>query len=143
MGYSENEIITTGVDKLVDFLRGKKQIELKEAAKMLHVPTEIVQKWVDFLIEEHILGMEYKFTTPYIYLIEEENNNKTIKELKKEFQIKAKNNKLNETKSDFLWKNQIQQALTNKKSFFYKEAEKRHLTNIDYLWETYKKMVMQ
>ena len=41
---------------------------VEEVSKTLHLPAPSVQALVDFLVEEKVLGIEYKFTTPYIYI---------------------------------------------------------------------------
>ncbi|MCF7866801.1 hypothetical protein K9L67_01985 [Candidatus Woesearchaeota archaeon] len=145
MESSENQVITTGVDKLVDFLKGKGQIEVKEVAKNLGVSTETLQRWVDFLVEEKIISVEYKFTTPFIYILEDEQiqQKKTMNDIKNAFARKAKENKLNETKTEFLWQNQISKVLENKKQFFFKEANKRGINDVEKIWNIYKEKAIQ
>ena len=65
-----SSVITTGVDRLLEYLKGKDLVELKQAARDLGVPVVTLQSWTDFLVEENIVGVEYKFTSPFIYLIE-------------------------------------------------------------------------
>ncbi|HEC96339.1 MAG TPA: hypothetical protein ENI59_01520, partial [Euryarchaeota archaeon] len=60
--------IKTGVDQLIELLKRVEKIEMSKAAKEINVPLKTLQKWVDFLAEEGLIGIEYKFTTPYIYL---------------------------------------------------------------------------
>ena len=62
-----NEILKTSVDDLYELVESRKKISVDDAAKLLKLPVNIVQSLVDFLVEESIFGIEYKFTTPYIY----------------------------------------------------------------------------
>ncbi len=59
-------LIETGVDKLVTLIRKNKKLSVAEAAKQLGVSTVVVEEWADFLEEEGIISIEYKFTTPYL-----------------------------------------------------------------------------
>jgi len=62
----ESSLIQTGVDKLVVLVRKNKRISIADAAKHLGVSTVVVEEWADFLEEEGIISVEYKFTTPYL-----------------------------------------------------------------------------
>ena len=73
-----NEVIRTGVDELLDFLTHNDKTALSEVASKLKIDVNTLQAWVDFLVEESIVGIEYKFTTPYIYL------NKSLEKKKEE-----------------------------------------------------------
>lgn len=66
MRSSTNITITTGVDKLVDLIKEKKRISIDEAAKILSVPKLLVEEWADFLEEKEVIGLEYKFSVPYL-----------------------------------------------------------------------------
>lgn len=141
MEYADTQVITTGVDRLIDFLRGKGQVEMSQVAKRLQIPMDTLQNWSDFLVEEKLVGLEYKFTTPYIYLItknDSKSKQKSFAELKAAFKSTTKDSRINESKSDFLWQNQVSNVLENKKDFFLKEVEKRKLQNPEMLWEHYK-----
>jgi len=61
-----SSLLETGVDKLVRLVRQNKRISVAEAAKQLGVSTVVVEEWADFLEEEGIISIEYKFTTPYL-----------------------------------------------------------------------------
>ena len=64
-------ILKTSADDLYELVKSRKKISVEEAAKFLKLPVKTVHALVDFLVEEKIFGIEYKFTTPYIYLSEE------------------------------------------------------------------------
>ena len=99
--------VTTGVDDLIELLKTTDRISIDDASKKLRIPLEILQSWVDFLVEEKILGIEYKFTKPFIYLNKEQGRKKEKKPeeklnydvFKKEFEQKATKNNIPEIKS--------------------------------------------
>jgi len=139
--------IETGVDVLVSFLKGKGLMDLSKIAKELNTPAEIIQSWADFLVEEKVIGIEYKFTKPYLYFIEKkkENYTKTDEELikyRKQFEDVAKTKNVPGNKTSFLWKNHLGQKLEEKKAYFFNQAINRKLDKVDLLWEEYKKRVM-
>ncbi len=65
-------IVTTDVDRLVDLLKARREIAVKEAAESLGVSIETVESWVGFLEEEGLVSLSYKFTTPFITYLEPE-----------------------------------------------------------------------
>lgn len=67
-------VVTTDVDRLVDLLKKKREISVKEASEQLGVPLEIVESWVGFLEEEGLVSLNYKFTTPYVTYLEHEED---------------------------------------------------------------------
>jgi hypothetical protein len=145
------EIVRTGVDELLELLAHSAKIPLTEVAIKLKVDAGVVQAWVDFLVEEGIVGIEYRFTTPYIYMnkvvdnkqedavIKEENYN--IQYFKKQFWNKARANNIPEKQIDMLWKNHVIQALELQKKYFFFESQRRKLNNIDQLWREYKELI--
>jgi hypothetical protein len=138
--------VETGVDRLLVFLRGKGQVSIKDLAKQLNVSEEVAQTWSDFLVEEKILGMEYKFTNAYVYLLKdtknEEASEKDLREYKKEFETEAKNKNIPENTTAYLWKQEVQRHLDTMKTFFYEEANKRGLRKIDPLWTEYQNRIL-
>jgi hypothetical protein len=145
------EVVRTGVDELLDLLAHSAKTPLTEVATKLRVDTGVVQAWVDFLVEEGIVGIEYRFTTPYIYLnkvVDKKQEDVTVKEegfniqyFKKQFWDKARANNIPENQIDMLWKNHIAQALELQKKYFFFEAQRRKLINIEQLWKEYKELV--
>lgn len=65
-------VVTTDVDRLVELLKKKREISVKEASEELGVSLEIVESWVSFLEEEGLVSLNYKFTTPFISYLEHE-----------------------------------------------------------------------
>jgi flagellar motor component MotA len=58
--------VTTGADRLLDLIRGSKEISMENAAKKLGVPVQTIEAWATFLEEDNMVSIKYKFTTPYI-----------------------------------------------------------------------------
>ncbi len=142
------DTVTTGVDDLIELLRGKQKISLAEASKQLSLPEHTLQSWVDFLVEEEIIGVEYKFTKPYIYLIEEEEteeevekkeskNQRGIEEYRKEFFEKAKKKEIPEEKIPEFWQKHLIQEVNSLKKDFIKRAEKKGMRQPEQLWREY------
>lgn len=63
---SERKSIETGVDKLVDLINRKKKISTTEAANELGVSVPVIQEWADFLEDEGLITVEYKFSKTYL-----------------------------------------------------------------------------
>lgn len=141
-------ILRTGVDQLMEYVHKKEKVSLEEVAKQLKMPLKTVQSLVDFLVEEKILGIEYKFTTPYVYL-----SKKDIREAsfvkkkespvllsKEEFFEKAKSRNIPYQRIGLLWKKYLEEQLKGLKEDFYETAmKKRNLPRekVDVLWERY------
>ncbi len=75
--------IETGVDKLVDIINTHKRISVEDAAKKLGVSSVVVQEWADFLEEEELISIEYKFNKTL--LVERKLTKKEIKDKAEEF----------------------------------------------------------
>lgn len=58
--------IETGVDKLLDLINRKKRVNLNEAANELGVSVPVIQEWTDFLEDEGLITVEYKFSKTYL-----------------------------------------------------------------------------
>lgn len=146
-----DEVIKTGVDELLELFKDNNKLPLVDAAKKLNVAVDVVQAWVDFLVEERILGIEYKFTTPYIYLNKPLDTSKKVHDdptaidislFKKQFWDKAQKNSIPETRIIDLWRNHLQQELELKKKYFFFEAQTRKITNIESVWAEYQKNIL-
>ncbi len=147
-----DDTITTSVDALIQLLRTVKHIKIEDAAKELNMPEEVIQSWVDFLMEENIVGIEYKFTTPYIYLNKDKESEKkkkeeeertTIQQLKEDFQQKAKSKNIPEMETTDLWRNHMLERVEKKKQFFFQEARRRGFFNAEELWKEYKEKLLK
>jgi hypothetical protein len=148
-----NKTIETGVDDLLKVVRERKKISIAEAAKLIKMPLQTVQKWVDFLVEEKILGVEYKFTVPHIYVNREESviSKEKAEELyldlqnyKDTFIKRAQSNSIPAEKIMELWRNHLMNELEFKKTYFINEAKKRNFKDVEVeaLWDEYKSTLM-
>ncbi len=144
------KVVTTGVDQLIGLLEKQEKLSLLDAAAMLKVSVDTLQNWVDFLVEEGVLGIEYKFTKPYIYLNKsEEGGAKKIggEELSwetyhKAFLEKAEQKRIPPLQAASLWKKHVLTSLEEKRNFFFDEARKRGITNPENEWQEYKTKVL-
>ncbi|MFW6230599.1 MAG: hypothetical protein ACOC32_01090, partial [Nanoarchaeota archaeon] len=73
---AEKGMIETGVDDLLRLVETSGKVSVPEIAKKLEVEQKTVETWVDFLVEEEKLSVEYKFTTPYVFLNKEKKEEK-------------------------------------------------------------------
>ncbi len=81
-----NTIIETGVDKLVKIINSRGSVSSSDAAKELGVSPSVIMEWADFLEEEGIINIEYKFTKPF--LVARKLAKKEVQEKAKEFEGK-------------------------------------------------------
>ncbi len=135
--------ITTGVDQLITYLKDKDKLAIAEVSKALNIKVNTIQKWVDFLVEEKIIGVEYKFTVPYIYLnrsIEEKNTiveNTSLNQIKKEFYEKSTAKGLPVEHINNVWQQKIKDALLKEKENFYKYTKSKKIQEVDLLWNRF------
>jgi DNA-binding transcriptional regulator YhcF (GntR family) len=146
----QNDLVRTGVDELLVLVKKKKKISVADAAKQLKVPEHTIQNWVDFLIEEDILGVEYKFITPYIYLNEHSparlsRQNKDTLQLREEFFAKAKSRNLPREKIEVLWKQYVTENMETIKQEFIEKVKERGIeeANVDRLWDRYQHHLLE
>jgi len=142
-----NDVLKTSADDLYEAVRERKKISIEEAAKLLRMPITTVHSLVDFLVEEKIFGIEYKFTTPYVYINEEHPKNKAdfqpkpLKTMatKEEFFEKAKKFNIPFNKTYEMWNRYLKENLGHIKKEFYEKAESRKIPaeKINMLWEKY------
>jgi predicted ArsR family transcriptional regulator len=135
--------IKTGVDNLIELLKNTDKITLNDAAKKLKIKTKILQKWVDFLVEEKIISVEYKFTVPYIYLNrtrQEEKNivsKKSLEEMKTAFTEKAERKNIPEEHISALWGKKLEREIENQKEYFFRYARLKKIADIEKAWAEY------
>jgi hypothetical protein len=142
----DNTVLKTSADDLYELVKSKNKISLEDAAKILNLPVNVVQGLVDFLVEDKIFGIEYKFTTPYIYLSNEKDEiagsqGKYVKKLlsKDDFYKKANRWNIPSQKMADLWKKYVEENLSVIKKEFYIKANSREIPKekIDILWKKY------
>ncbi len=146
----DDNVLTTRAEELYNLVMSRKKISVEDASKILRMPMNIVQSLVDFLVEEKIFGIEYKFTTPYIY-ISREKGKKVHPQIsaplkpeekpitKEEFYQKVSKWNIPAEKLDQLWKKYVSENIGYIREVFYKKAESRDIQNekIDMLWQKY------
>jgi predicted HTH domain antitoxin len=139
-------LIKTNADDLYELVKSYKKISVEDAAKYLKMDPAVVQDLVDFLVEEKIFGIEYKFTTPYIYLSKNKPGEVLGKKeapekfvSKDEFFLKAKKKNISFQQISELWKKYIDENLGLIKEEFYKRARMRKVPEKDMLglWDKY------
>lgn len=141
--------VTTGVDELMELLKAEGKLSLPEAAKRLRQSERTVQNWADFLVEEKLLGIEYKFTTPYLYLNQPAKVaviSKAVESIeghRDAFLKRATEKGMPQDKLVLLWKHHLTEALDNRAVFFKKECQKRNLANVEELFKRYKERSLE
>lgn len=144
---ANDSVIRTVADELFELVKRSKKISVEDAAKELKVPIVTVQTLVDFLVEEKIFGIEYKFTTPYIYLYKDSlqeaksKDNSFTKGLitKEQFYEKAKQKKIPYEAIEGYWRKYLQQNLTSLREEFLRKAKEKSVSEekTEELWEKY------
>ena len=146
-----DEMVRTGVDDLLDYLKGKDKVPMHDAAKVLGISADTLQAWVDFLVEEKIIGIEYKFTKPFIYLNKEEEKKRTkiiettgssLEEVKEAYFARAHNKQIPKEKAQELWKSHVKEALQEKHDYFMDQAARRHVHDPEQLWQEYQRYLL-
>ncbi|MBI2651471.1 hypothetical protein HYX01_03300 [Candidatus Woesearchaeota archaeon] len=141
-----NPILKTSADDLYELVKSRKKISVEETAKLLNIPHSVTQALVDFLVEERILGIEYKFTTPYIYLSKQSEEKLAVegKFTKKfvsrdDFFQKAKQWGISIEEANHLWRKYLQENISLIKEEFYIKANSRNIPKeeIEELWKKY------
>lgn len=143
----DDVMLRTAADELLDLVKKSRKLSVEEAAKQLKLPLATVQALVDFLVEDRVFGMEYKFTTPYIYLYNEgvrsaKGKEKiSTKELmsKERFYQKAKENNVPYEYIETLWRKYLRQNFAYVKEEFWRKAREKKADEgkIEGLWKKY------
>jgi predicted ArsR family transcriptional regulator len=142
MDPSENKALRTSADDLVEVVRRHKKLSVDDLAKMLRIPVQSVQAIIDFLVEEKVLGIEYKFTTPYVYLNEGKQQAHTQGNgavSREEFQRKAREKGVVEDEIGPLWKRYLAQNLPQIRQAFMTKAYAQGASaeKAEELWQKY------
>lgn len=114
MDPAENKALRTSADDLIEVIRRHKKMSVEDLAKVLRISLQSVQAMVDFLVEEKVLDIEYKFTTPYVYLNEGKTNEyKGVlgRFSKEDFFSRAREKGVTEDEITLLWKRYLAQNL--------------------------------
>ena len=140
-------MLKTVADELLDLVRKRKRLSVEEAAKELKSPLQSIQSIVDFLVEEKVFGIEYKFTTPYIYLYDDNIkpsilHGKWIQKKfmsKEEFYKNAARSKIPHDQIERMWHTYLENNLPLIKEEFFRKAKERGAADpkIRELWNKY------
>ena len=142
MDPAENKALRTSADDLVEMVKRHKKMSVDDLAKMLRISLQSVQAMVDFLVEEKVLDIEYKFTTPYVYLNEgkpSERHGALGAFSKEEFFSKAREKGITEDELILLWKRYLAQNLPQIRQDFMTKAYAKGATaeKAEELWQKY------
>ena len=140
-------VLRTVADELLELVKKSRKISVEEASKKLKMPIASVQALVDFLVEEKVFGIEYKFTTPYVYLYKEGVKQDKIKEksfakeliTKEQFYEKAKEKNAPYEHIEGMWRKYLQQNLVNIREEFLRKSREKKIPEgkIKELWKKY------
>ena len=72
------DYLETGVDRLLKLIKEKKKISAHDAIKHLKVSADLMRDWIDFLEEEGLILVEYKFSAQYLIDVENKIDKKKI-----------------------------------------------------------------
>ena len=139
----EHDELRTDVDAFLEIVKKNRKISLIDAAKQMNVPVQTVQLWTDFLVEEGIVGIEYKFTTPYVFILEEKQGKAGFGyigfDTKEVFYEKAKKKGINENQIRMLWLKYITANEETMKKVFEDKARERGIpaNKVPMLWKKY------
>jgi len=147
MPQSTSYQIRTIADELFDLVKKKGKISVEGAASQMKAPTATIQALVDFLVEEKIFGIEYNFTTPYIYLYKEDIKSAKSRDknltrglvTKEQFYERAKLKKVPYEYLEGLWRKYLKQNITHMREEFLKKSKERKVPDdkTEDLWKRY------
>ncbi len=139
----EHDELKTEVDAFLELVKKNKKVSLIDAAKEMKVPLQTIQLWTDFLVEEGIVGIEYKFTTPYVFMQEEKKGKSALGfigfDTKEVFYEKAKKKGINETQIRMLWLKYLTANEESIQKVFEDKCKERGIPvhKIPLLWKKY------
>ena len=143
----KDTLIRTIADELFELVKKKGKVSVEEAAKEMKMPLATIQALVDFLVEEKVFDIEYKFTTPYVYLYKEgvkaskAKDKSFAKELinKEQFYEAAKRKKVPYEYIEGLWRKYLRQNIASMREEFLRKAKEKKVPEekIEDLWTRY------
>lgn len=144
----ETAILKTDVDDFLELVKRLGKVSLQDAAKELNTPITTVQAWTDFLVEEKILGIEYKFTTPYVFVEEHKDTKHDMLDMgfdtKEEFYEKARKRGIKDNHIRLLWVKYLSANKEAMKKVFYDKGQARGIgkEKLPILWQKYYDFLM-
>lgn len=139
----ERDELKTEVDAFLELIKKNKKVSLIDAAKEMNVPLQTIQLWTDFLVEEGIVGIEYKFTTPYVFMQEEKKGKSALGfigfDTKEVFYEKAKKKGIKESQIRLLWLKYLNANEESIKKVFEDKCRERSIPShrVPLLWKKY------
>jgi hypothetical protein len=139
----EKDELKTEVDAFLELVKKNKKVSLIDAAKEMKVPLQTIQLWTDFLVEEGIVGIEYKFTTPYVFMQEEKAGKGALGfigfDTKEVFYEKAKKKGIKENQIRLLWLKYLNANEESIKKIFEDKCRERSVPayKVALLWKKY------
>ncbi|MFA6888675.1 MAG: hypothetical protein WC254_04215 [Candidatus Woesearchaeota archaeon] len=139
----ERDELKTEVDAFLELVKKYKKVSLIDAAKEMKVPIQTIQLWTDFLVEEGIVGIEYKFTTPYVFIQEEKKGKSGLGffgfDTKEVFYDKAKKRGINDTQIRLLWLKYLTANEESIQKMFEDKCRERGISSykVPLLWKKY------
>jgi hypothetical protein len=137
-------MLRTDVDNFLELVKSKGRVSLAIVAKELKISLATVQAWTDFLVEEKVLGIEYKFTTPYVFMNVDNKDEINFKnyihfDTREEFYKKATERGLDNTQIKLLWLKYLNHNKRAMQNLFYEKANERGIPKekIEDLWKKY------
>ncbi len=140
---NERDVLRTEVDDFLELIKKYRKVSLPDVAKEMKVPQQTIQAWTDFLVEEGIVGIEYKFTTPYVYIEEEKKGKSGIGYLgfdtKEVFYDKARKRSIADAQIRLLWLKYLTANEDSMRKVFEDKCRERGLAKekIELLWKKY------
>ncbi len=143
----QNNILTTPVDNLVEYVKVHKNCSFTEVINHLKFPLEIIEKWFVILEEYSIVKVYYKGFEGYISYVEKEDLKKSkegeidIDNLKKIFILKSQDKNFSYEKMRQLWPIFISEYERDIMQLFQDKAKERgySIEKIDKAWIQFKK----
>ncbi len=143
MDPTENKSLRTSADDMIEVIKRHKKMSVDDLAKVLRISLKSVQAMVDLLVEEKVIDIEYKFTTPYVYL----NEGKPTERQgafggafsKEEFFNRAREKGITEDEITLLWKRYLSQNLPQIRQDFMTRAYTHGASaeKAEELWQKY------
>ena len=139
----EKAILRTDVDDFLELVKNKGRISLPDAAKELNTPLATVEAWTDFLVEEKIVGIEYKFTTPYVFIEEHKESKLEMFDMgfdtKEEFYQKARKREIKDNHIRLLWLKYVNANKEAMRKVFFDKGVERGASKdkLLLLWQKY------
>jgi hypothetical protein len=139
----DQEELRTDVDTFLELVKKYKKVSLLDAAKEMQVPIQTIQLWSDFLVEEGIVGIEYKFTTPYVFIQEEKKGKGGFGfigfDTKEVFYEKARKKGIKDQQIRMLWLKYLTANEDSMKKVFEDKCRERGIpgNKVVELWKKY------